>query len=107
MSKLRDDSFATELAQTVTEIAHLEECGYSELDKAKYLRGFVRGILIASERKNVRICDLEVKLVPQTIVRCACHKQDVVLCPTGKAGESIRVERVDGGPKLSIRRISP
>ncbi len=94
-----------DLARDVVEIAELEARAYRDLDMAAYIRGFVRGPLVATGRKSLQFADLEVKLTPRTIVRCACHAVDVSVCETALAGEPIRVECVACDPKLSVRRV--
>ncbi len=101
MSPAQDTSFVRD----AVEIVELEARAYRDLDMAAYLRGFIRGPLLASGRKSSRIADLEIKLTPRTIVRCLCHHSDVTQCATALAGEPIRVESVPCDPKLSIRRV--
>lgn len=101
MSPAQDTSFVRD----AVEIVELEARAYRDLDLANYIRGFVRGPLVASGRKSARVADLEIKLSPRTIVRCTCHHDDVSQCATALAGEAIRVESVPCDPKLSIRRV--
>jgi len=95
----------TNFVRDAVEIVELETRAYHDLDMAAYLRGFIRGPLLASGRKSSRIADLEIKLTPRTIVRCLCHRVDVTQCATALAGDAIRVETVMCDPKLTIRRV--
>ncbi len=95
----------TSFVRDAVEIVDLEARAYNDLDKAAYLRGFVRGPLVASGRKSARVADLEIKLRPRTVIRCLCHRVDVSQCATALAGEAIRVESVPCDPRLTIRRV--
>lgn len=101
MSPAQDTSFVRD----AVEIVELEARAYNDLDKAAYLRGFLRGPLVASGRKSARVADVEIKLTPRTIIRCTCHHDNVSQCVTALAGDAIRVETVTCDPKLSIRRV--
>ncbi len=101
MSPAQDTNFVRD----AVEIVELEARAYRDLDLANFLRGFIRGPLVASGRKSARVADVEIKLTPRTIVRCVCHRNDVSQCAAALAGEAIRVESVLCDPKLSIRRV--
>jgi len=101
VSPAQDTSFVRD----AVEIVELEARAYRDLDLAAYIRGFVRGPLVASGRKSARVADVEIKLTPRTIIRCRCHRVDVSQCVTALAGDAIRVETVTCDPKLTIRRV--